>query len=531
MEKIALFLSQLDELIWGPWLITLIIGTGIFLMIRMHFLPIRNFFYALRLAVGWKPWRHSRDISDSSSTQVASGTPGFASHKETSDSSGPASRQNTSADSHQTVFSAAPASTKPKTAKAISPLSSLTTELAATIGTGNIVGVATAMILGGPGALVWMLISSVIGLSTKFAESTLSVKYRTKNADGQFVGGPMYTLSHGFPLKRLGKILAVLFAFFAVFASFGMGNMTQSNSIALALKESFDISEGMTGLILTILVILVILGGIGSISKITLWLVPAMALIYILGSLAVIFANFEKLGEGLAQIFTMAFSKKALAGGFGGGLIVTLQDTLRYGISRGVFSNEAGLGAGGITAAAADTDSPARQGYISMTGIFFDTILICSLTGLVLACSGVLGMRDASGELLTGSALAIAAFSSVFGDLGGDFVSAAISLFAFATIIAWEYQGEKAFEYLVKRPGRCLWYRFIYGLVTFVGAVCSLEVVWDFSDIMNGLMAVPNLICILVMSETVRSEIFTHEESRHFRHQNSSSLKKEHHST
>ena len=465
MERIAELLSKLDELIWGPWLITLIIGTGIYLMIRMRFLPIRNFFYALRLAVGWPPDRlsHSpRKMSDDK-------------------------------------------------AKAISPLSSLTTELAATIGTGNIVGVATAMILGGPGALVWMLISSLIGLSTKFAESMLSIKYRTKNAVGQFVGGPMYTLSRAFPYPKIGKLLAVLFAVFAVFASFGMGNMTQSNSIAAALKESFGISEGKTGLFLSILVILVILGGIGTISKLTLWLVPAMALIYILGSLAVIFANIDRLGEGLTQIFTMAFSKKALAGGFGGELIVTLQDTLRYGISRGVFSNEAGLGAGGITAAAADTDSPVRQGYISMTGIFFDTILICSLTGLVLACSGVLGMRDTCGELLTGSSLAIAAFSSVFGDLGGDFVGIAISLFAFATIIAWEYQGEKAFEFLVKTPGQCLWYRFVYGLVTFVGAVCALEAVWDFSDIMNGLMAVPNLICILALSGTVCRQMRVHE--------------------
>lgn len=465
METIADFLDRLNELIWGPWLITLIIGTGIFLMIRLRFLPIRNFFYALKLIVGGEV------------------SPG---------GSPPADRMS----------------------KSISPLASLTTELAATIGTGNIVGIATAMILGGPGALVWMLISSVIGLSTKLAESTLSVKSRTRNHEGQYVGGPMYTLSRAFPLKGLGKALAVLFAFFAVFASFGMGNMTQSNSIALALNESFGIAEGTTGLILTLLVILVMLGGIHSISKLSLWLVPAMALIYIFGCLAVILVNPDQLGDGLTQIFSMAFSKRALAGGFGGGLVVTLQDTLRYGISRGVFSNEAGLGAGGITAAAAETNDPVKQGYISMTGIFFDTILICTLTGLTLACSGVLGMRDPSGQLLTGSALAIAAFSTVFGKAGGAFVSIAISLFAFATIIAWEYQGEKAFEFLVRSPGKCIIYRFIYGLITFVGAVCSLELVWDFSDIMNGLMAVPNLICILAMSETVRQDVFAHQKTR-----------------
>lgn len=491
MEYLAQLLSKLVELVWGPWLIALIIGTGIYLMIRMGFLPIRNFFYALKCTVGWdKPMQHST-TSESQPPEAHA----FKPHPS------------------KTVPPGNDEFLSPKT-KAISPLSALTTELAATIGTGNIVGVASAMVLGGPGALVWMIISSLIGLSTKFAESMLSVRYRTKNADGQFVGGPMYTLSRAFPMPRLGKLLAVLFAVFAVFASFGMGNMTQSNSIAAALKESFGLSEGKTGLILSILVILVVLGGIGSISKLTIWLVPVMALFYILGSLAVIFANRGNLAEGIRQILTMAFSQKALAGGFGGGLIVSLQDTMRYGISRGVFSNEAGLGAAGISAAATDTDSPVRQGYISMTSIFFDTILICSLTGLALASSGVLGMRDTSGELMTGSALAIAAFSTVFGDLGGDFVSVGIALFAFATIIAWEYQGEKAFEFLVKKPGKCLWYRFVYGLITFVGAVCSLEMVWDFSDIMNGLMAVPNLICILAMSGTVCREMREYEKCR-----------------
>lgn len=516
MESIAKLLDYLNNLVWGPWLLTLIIGTGIYLLIRMRFLPFRNFFYALKCAVGLAP---APDHEASNNTDHSTERHSTLSHR---------------TDSVSQNIDDVPDKHTPPT-KSISPLASLTTELAATIGTGNIVGVATAMVLGGPGALVWMILSSFIGLSTKFAESMLSVKYRTKNAAGQYVGGPMYTLSRAFSRNeeallrhsptehsrhsrffpaRAGQFLAVLFAVFAVFASFGMGNMTQSNSIAAALKESFGLSEGTTGLLLSVLVILVVLGGIGSISKLTLWLVPAMALIYILGSLAVIFANFAQLGPGIQQIFSMAFSKQALVGGFGGGLVVTLQDTIRYGVSRGVFSNEAGLGAGGISAAAADTDSPVRQGYISMTGIFFDTILICSLTGLVLASSGVLGMRDASGELLTGSALSIAAFSTVFGDLGGSFVSIAIALFAFATIIAWEYQGEKAFEFLVKRPNRCMWYRFIYGLVTFVGAVCSLEVVWDFSDMMNGLMAVPNLICILVLSEEVCRDMI--DDKRHF---------------
>ncbi len=471
MDSLPSLLDQINEFVWGPWLITLILGTGIYLMVRMRFLPLRNFFRAIKLAI----------------------TP----EKTTSSPSG----------------------------GKVSPLASLTTELAATIGTGNIVGVATAMVLGGPGALVWMILSSLIGLSTKFAESMLSVKYRTKNADGQTVGGPMYTLQASFPIKRnhrsfllktldskrTGRFLACLFAVFAVFASFGMGNMTQANSIAIALKEGFDVSEGKTALLLSLLVILVILGGIESISKLNLYLVPFMALIYVVGGLIVLFSNAERLPDGLSELFRMAFSTEALAGGVGGSIVVSMQDALRFGVSRGVFSNEAGLGAGGITAAAADTESPVRQGYVSMTGVFFDTILMCSLTGLVIASSGVLGTTDASGELLTGSALAIAAFSSTLGSFGEYFVSLGIALFAFATIIAWAYQGERAFEFLVKQPKRCIWYRFIYALTSFVGAVCSLEVVWDFSDIMNGLMAVPNLICILVLSGEVCREMRAYE--------------------
>lgn len=468
MESLANWLNKINELIWGPWLLILIIGTGIYLLVRMRFLPFRRFFYALKCAVT----------------------------------------------AEEADFSARPRENAVSGHGKVSPLAALTTELAATIGTGNIVGVATAMVLGGPGALVWMILSSFLGLSTKFAESMLSVKYRTKNADGQIVGGPMYTLQAAFPVKQTGRFLACLFAIFAVFASFGMGNMTQANSIAMALKEGFDVSEGKTALFLSLLVILVILGGIQSISRLNLYLVPFMALVYVIGGLIVLFLNADRLPEGLSQLFRMAFSTEALAGGVGGSIVVSMQDALRFGVSRGVFSNEAGLGAGGITAAAADTNSPVRQGYISMTGVFFDTILMCSLTGLVIASSGVLGLRDASGELLTGSALAIAAFSSTLGKAGEYFVSIGISLFAFATIIAWAYQGERAFEFLAKKPERCIWYRFAYALTTFVGATSALEVVWDFSDIMNGLMAVPNLICILVLSGEVCREMKMYDINR-----------------
>ena len=446
MERAAQLLREIDDIIWGPWLLVLLLGTGCYLMVKMRFLPIRNLGYALRCAVG----RDARGQTEQEGE--------------------------------------------------ISPFSSLMTELAATIGTGNIVGVATAMVLGGPGALVWMIVSSLVGLATKFAESTLAVTYRTVNDRGELSGGPMYTLRNGFPLKSVGKFLGTCFALFAVFASFGMGNMTQANSISAALKETFGIPEATTGLAVTILTILVVLGGIRSISKVTQVVVPVMAIFYLLGALTVIAVNFRQLPAGIEMIVMMAFSPKAVAGGAGGAIVASMQQSLRWGVSRGVFSNEAGLGAAGISAAAASTNDPVRQGYVSMTGVFLDTVVICTVTGLALAASGVLGMTDASGELVTGTALTIAAFATTFGDWGAYLVSIGIVLFAFATIIGWAYQGEKAFEFLVKKSKYVIVYRFLYGFMAFVGAVCALDVVWDFSDICNGLMALPNLICVLALS-------------------------------
>lgn len=457
MEKIAVLLRKIDDLVWGPWLLTLLLGTGIWLMVRMNFLPIRKLGYALRCAFG----------------------------KEEDGKS--------------------PAGSRGK--GAISPFSSLMTELAATIGTGNIVGVATAMVLGGPGALVWMVISSFIGLALKFVESTLAVTYRIRNEAGEYCGGPMYTLERGFPLKRAGHLLAVAFAVFAVLASLGMGNMTQSNSIASAMKTTFGVAPSLTGLCVTIATILVVLGGIGSISKVTCIMVPVMAVFYLLGAVLVILTHLQNLPSAIVTIFAMAFSPHAVAGGVGGHLIASMSQALRWGVSRGVFSNEAGLGAAGISAAAAHTADPVRQGYISMTGVFLDTVVICSVTGLALAVSGVLGLEDGKGNLLTGTDLTIAAFATTFGDMGACLVTVGIVLFAFATIIGWAYQGEKAFEFLVKKRKYCVIYRFVYGFMCFVGAVCALDVVWDFSDICNGLMAVPNLIGVLVMAGEVCRDV------------------------
>lgn len=367
-----------------------------------------------------------------------------------------------------------PESRKGTEGRGVSSFSSLTTELAATIGTGNIVGVATAMVLGGPGALFWMLLSGIIGLSTKLVESTLCVRYRVKNQKGEPAGGPMYVLQNAFPQKTAGRILAMLFAAFAVLASFGMGNMTQGNSIAEALSVTFQVKQTVTGIVLSLLTILVILGGIGTIAKVTEYLVPCMAVFYLFGTGMVIFTHFKNLPAGVVQILWGAFCPEAMTGGAAGtmlavenGIAHSGRMAMRYGVSRGVFSNEAGLGAAGISAAAADTSDAVHQGYISMTGVFIDTIVICSLTGLAIAASGMLGQRDPRGEVLNGTALMIAVFSDTFGRTGEWMLTISIVLFAFATIIAWEYQGEKAFEYLTGGCDRTQWYRLGYGLVTF----------------------------------------------------------------
>lgn len=453
------FLQQADRIVWGPWLIFLLLGCGCYLMISLRFLPLRNLLAALGLVF------HSKSRK---------GTDG----------------------------------------EGVSSFSALTTELAATIGTGNIVGVATAMVLGGPGALFWMLLSGIIGLSTKLVESTLCVRYRVRDHKGKPVGGPMYVLQNAFPYRRMGRILAVLFAIFAVLASFGMGNMTQGNSIAEALAVTFGVEQTATGLVLGILTILVILGGIDKIARVTEYLVPCMAVFYLFGTGMVIFTHLHNLPAGIWQILWGAFCPEAMAGGtigflcsIGNGTACSGRQAMRYGVSRGVFSNEAGLGAAGISAACADTTDAVRQGYISMTGVFIDTIVICSLTGLAIASSGMLGQRDAQGELLNGTALMIAVFSATFGRVGEWMLTLSIALFAFATIIAWEYQGEKAFEYLMGRCHRTGWYRVGYGIAAFLGAVCSLEAVWDFSDICNGLMAVPNLLAVVMLSKGICREI------------------------
>lgn len=452
-------ISAVNSFVWGPVMLALLMGTGIFLTIRLKFLPWRNLGYALK-----------------------------------------------------SVFAKQDPSKKESSGD-ISPFQSLMTALAATIGTGNIVGVATAMVLGGPGALVWMWISALFGLSTKYGESVLAVKYRETNSEGEMAGGPMYAMKNGFKNKTIGSILAVLFSVFAVISSFGIGNMTQANSIAAAVEGTFGVSTWITGAVITILAIVVLLGGIKSIGRVCGVIVPFMAVFYFIAGILVIIINFANLPAGIAQIFTMAFSPTAMAGGVGGTVIASMLTAMRWGVARGVFSNEAGLGSAPIAAAAAKTDHPSRQGYINMTGTFFDTLVVCTITGLVIASSGTLGTMTDAGTLVSGAALTIAAFESALGPIGAYIVTIGIMLFAFSTILGWEYYGEKSLEYLIKAPIAIKAYRLFYSLVAFVGATTALQIVWDFSDTMNGLMAIPNLISLLVLSGVIAKECFDYEDT------------------
>ena len=451
-DQISGLVKQIDDIVWGPAMLALLIGTGIFLTVRTGFLPWRNLPYALKSTLSKEARTRSRGSGD------------------------------------------------------VSPFSALTTALAATIGTGNIVGVATAMVSGGPGALVWMWISACFGLSSKFTECMLAIKYREVNEKGEMSGGPMYTMKKALP-KGFGAVLGWLFAFFAVVASFGIGNMTQANSISAALNQTVGFNKTAVGIVLTVLTLLIIVGGIKTISKVSSVVVPTMAVFYVIAGLIVIIGNIGNVPAGLVMIFKYAFSVKAVTGGALGTIVASMMSAMRYGFARGCFSNEAGMGSAAITAAAATTDHPVRQGYINMTGTFWDTIVVCSITGLCIASSGALGQIDpATGELFTGSALTIQAFRSVLGPVGGWLVTIGITLFAFSTIIGWEYHGEKAYEYIFGFKS-ILVYRLIFSVIVFFGATMTLDLVWNLSDIANALMAIPNLICMLLLSGEVARDM------------------------
>lgn len=434
MGNLEAILGKISDFVWGVPLIVLLIGTGIFLTFRLGFLQIRSLPYALKLTF-------SRNQDQESAGDI-------------------------------------------------SHFQALTTASAATIGTGNIVGVATAIALGGPGAVFWMWVAGLFGMATKYGEAVLAVKYRIKDSRGNMAGGPMYYLEHGLKQKWLG----VLFAIFGSLAAFGIGNGTQAKAVADLMDSTFSIPHWVTGIILVLFAGTVILGGIKWIGRVTSYFVPFMALFYILAGLYIMIANIHLVPEALGIIFTYAFSGEAALGG-------TVGAVIRYGVARGLFSNEAGLGSSPIAAAAAKTDIPGRQALVSMVQVFFDTLIICSITGITIVMSGL--WRDKSIEA---GVLTSAAFESLIGSAGPYLVTLGLLFFASSTILGWAYYGEKCFQYLFRNP-KAIWvYRTVFVLFIFIGATASLNLVWTMADILNGLMAIPNLIGLIGLSGVILME-------------------------
>ncbi|MBP1970728.1 AGCS family alanine or glycine:cation symporter [Virgibacillus natechei] len=437
--------GEIADFVWGLPLIILLVGTGLYLTIRLMFFSFRMLPYALKITFKKQDKESKGDISH---------------------------------------------------------FQALSTSLAATVGTGNVVGVATAVVAGGPGAVFWMWITALVGMATKYAEAILGVKYRQENAKGEMSGGPMYYIEKG-----LGqKWLAVLFALFAVFAAiFGIGNMIQANAAADVANDVFNIPLWLTGLVFAILVGLVIIGGVKSIGRVTSIVVPVMIVFYLIAGFVIIFINFSEVPAAFGLIFTDAFTGQAVAGG-------AIGTVIQMGVARGLFSNEAGLGTGGIAAAAAKTDIPARQALISMTQVFIDTIIVCTVTGLALTMANLY----ATGT--EGAALTAQSFDALL-PAGGDIVVAVTLLFfIFSTIVGWAYFGEKCFTYLVGDNLTTL-YRVIFVLAIIPGATLSLDTVWNLGDIFNGLMAIPNLVGLLLLSGVVVKETKRFNELRVYERQ------------
>ncbi len=438
--QILEILTAIRDFIWGLPLIVLLVGTGIFLTVRLRGLQIRGLFYSLYLA--------------------------FFKRKEDDEQEGD-----------------------------ISHFQALMTALAATVGTGNIVGVGIAISTGGPGALFWMWITGIFGMATKYAEAVLAVKYREVDKFGTMSGGPMYYISKGLGWKWLGT----LFAVFAFIAAFGIGNMVQSNSVADGVKASFGIPNWVTGIILATLTAMVILGGIKSIAKVTQILVPFMIIIYITAASVILLMEISAIPQIFALIFKHAFTPTAAVGGFLG---ATVMHAMRMGVSKGVFSNESGLGSAPIAAAAAKTPNPVKQALVSMTQTFIDTLVVCTMTGLVLIMSGLWTY----GPELKGAKLTAMAFGKFLpGGVGEFIVTLTLIFFAYSTILGWCYYGEKSIEYIFKERAVKI-YRVVFVIFVAVGTFLKLETVWRLSDIMNGLMAFPNLIGLVGLSAIIVSE-------------------------
>lgn len=445
METINDLVSMVNGWVWGPYMLVFLVGTGVYLTLRLVFIQVRLLPYALKQAFG----KHE------------------------------------GGDNHEGD---------------VSHFGALMTALSATIGTGNIAGVATAVVLGGPGAIFWMWMSAFFGMATKYAEGILAVKYRVTNSKGEMSGGPMYYLERGCNLKWL----AIAFAVFGTIASFGIGSSVQSNSVASALHTSLNVAPWITGVVLTVFTGLVVLGGIKGITRAASVIVPVMAVVYVLGGLLVIGGDLAAAGAALERIFHDAFTWEAGLGGALGGMI-------RYGVARGVFSNEAGMGSAPIAAAAAKTDHPGRQALVSMTGTFLDTIVVCSITGIIL----VMGLNNpdfVAGDL-KGAALTTASFDFLLPGFGGYIVTFGLVFFAYSTILGWCYYGEKCATY-VFGEGFLHTYRIIYVATVMMGTVVSLDFVWNLADTFNGLMAIPNLIGLVLLAGVVVKETKDFAEKR-----------------
>ncbi len=407
-----------------------------------------------------------------------------------------------------------------KNDKSISQFQSLCTACAATIGTGNIVGVATALISGGPGAIFWMWVVAFFGMMTNFSENVLGIYYRTKNENGEWHGGAMYYLRDGLGskphCKEIGAILATLFACFTVLASFGIGNMSQINSIAGNMESAFRIPPMVTGIVLMVIAGVVIIGGLKRIASVTEKMVPFMAIFYIIGSVIIICVNFTNIPAAFMAIFRGAFGIRAIGGGIAGSLVA---NAITWGMKRGVFSNEAGMGSSVMVHSSSNVKEPVRQGMWGIFEVFADTIIICTLTALVVLTSGFVDLE--TGAVLSsevGSALVGQAFSTVFGTAGAMFIAVAILLFAYSTVLGWSHYGTIAFEYLFGTKATII-YRVIFVIFIVFGATMSLDLAWDLSDTFNGLMAIPNLIGVIVLSPVVM-RITKNYSDRYFRHEN-----------
>lgn len=441
-------LENISSWIWGPWvLIPLLLGTGLYLTIRLGGIQFLRLGAALRLGLF---------------TRKDPGSDGD-----------------------------------------ISQFQALTTALAATVGTGNIVGVATAIGIGGPGALFWMWVTGLLGMASKYSEAFLGVRFRTTDAAGEKSGGPQYYLERGIP-GGFSRFLAIFFAIAAVIACFGIGNMTQGNSISANLENSFNVPTWVTGIVLTVFALLVLVGGIKSIGRVTAGLVPVMIIFYVLGAIYILIANIGGVPAAFAQIFTEAFTGTSAVGGFAGSAIII---AVQMGVARGIFSNESGMGSAAIAAAAAKTSHPVRQGLVSMTQTFIDTIIVVTCTGLVIITTGVWNMTDPeTGEQISAALMTGEAFShGLPGEWGHYIVTIGLVLFAGSTILGWSYYGERSIERLIGRKA-VMPFRILFSLVVFIGCTVQLGVVWAFSDVMNGLMALPNLIGLLILSGLVARE-------------------------